>query len=256
MSKRLHILISQIAAMVAILAMGMAAPARADLEIILQEAGQTSQYFSVATVNATGILTPTSPVNFGDFTITVLASSQTNGSTSDLETTNLTITNNTGTGHVLTILSYGNNFTLPSGSNLLMTSSAGGNVIAGTPADTNMTHQGWINNANPLIDAPPSGSNPGLVPPMQTTPGPQPSVFNVLSFDNGTLTVPFNRTGSLFSLTSEAVVNVGANDKLHFTQTLSVTSAVVPEPSTMALAGLGALGLIGYGLRRRKALGA
>jgi hypothetical protein len=30
----------------------------------------------------------------------------------------------------------------------------------------------------------------------------------------------------------------------------------VPEPSTMALAGLGALGLIGYGLRRRKAKGA
>jgi hypothetical protein len=29
-----------------------------------------------------------------------------------------------------------------------------------------------------------------------------------------------------------------------------------PEPSTMALAGLGALGLIGYGLRRRKAMGA
>jgi hypothetical protein len=32
--------------------------------------------------------------------------------------------------------------------------------------------------------------------------------------------------------------------------------AGVPEPSTMALAGLGALGLIGYGLRRRKASGA
>jgi len=31
---------------------------------------------------------------------------------------------------------------------------------------------------------------------------------------------------------------------------------VVPEPSTMAIAGLGALGMIGYGLRRRKALGA
>jgi len=29
----------------------------------------------------------------------------------------------------------------------------------------------------------------------------------------------------------------------------------VPEPSTLALGGLGALGLIGYGLRRRKAMG-
>jgi len=30
----------------------------------------------------------------------------------------------------------------------------------------------------------------------------------------------------------------------------------VPEPSSMAIAGIGALGMIGYGLRRRKALGA
>jgi len=39
-----------------------------------------------------------------------------------------------------------------------------------------------------------------------------------------------------------------------FTTDLGPTA--VPEPSTMALGGLGALGLIGYGLRRRKALGA
>jgi hypothetical protein len=36
----------------------------------------------------------------------------------------------------------------------------------------------------------------------------------------------------------------------------AATIQSVPEPSTMALAGLGALGLIGYSLRRRKALGA
>jgi len=37
---------------------------------------------------------------------------------------------------------------------------------------------------------------------------------------------------------------------------LTFQPTAVPEPSTMALAGLGAMGLIGYGLRRRKALGA
>jgi LPXTG-motif cell wall-anchored protein len=30
----------------------------------------------------------------------------------------------------------------------------------------------------------------------------------------------------------------------------------VPEPSSLAIAGIGALGLIGFGLRRRKAMGA
>jgi len=36
----------------------------------------------------------------------------------------------------------------------------------------------------------------------------------------------------------------------------SFAPTAVPEPSTMAIAGIGALGMIGYGLRRRKALGA
>jgi len=34
------------------------------------------------------------------------------------------------------------------------------------------------------------------------------------------------------------------------------SSVLAPEPSSLAVAGLGALGMIGYGLRRRKALGA
>jgi hypothetical protein len=33
----------------------------------------------------------------------------------------------------------------------------------------------------------------------------------------------------------------------------NIVTGVVPEPSTMAIAGLGAIGFIGYGLRRRKA---
>jgi len=46
----------------------------------------------------------------------------------------------------------------------------------------------------------------------------------------------------------------GTTSITDFNQTFS--QVVVPEPSTMAIAGLGALGMIGYGLRRRKALGA
>jgi len=40
------------------------------------------------------------------------------------------------------------------------------------------------------------------------------------------------------------------------TQDTSGVVVGVPEPSSMAIAGFGALGMIGYGLRRRKALGA
>jgi len=55
------------------------------------------------------------------------------------------------------------------------------------------------------------------------------------------------------------LVGTGADTTIGtFTASSSGTfsASAVPEPSSMAIAGLGALGMIGYGLRRRKALGA
>jgi len=49
---------------------------------------------------------------------------------------------------------------------------------------------------------------------------------------------------------------VSTASSFNYGGTSSVSSIAVPEPSSMAIAGLGALGMIGYGLRRRKALGA
>jgi MYXO-CTERM domain-containing protein len=226
MSKHLRGLLSPIAAMVAILAM-MTTPARADLELILSETGFATVYFSATTAGGTGSLTATSPLVYGDFTITGLAASQLNASFSNLQSTNLSVTNNTGSAHSLTIQTYGNNYTL--------------------------THQGWINNANTAIDPPFTGSPAGLVVPKGTTAGAQPPTFSGISFDNGTVNVLFNRTGTNYSLTSQASVNVGGAAGIHFTETLQV-SAATPEPPSWALAALGFVGLVGYGLRRRKAL--
>jgi len=58
----------------------------------------------------------------------------------------------------------------------------------------------------------------------------------------------YNRLGVL------SVIDGTTSSNLTFQPAISVQS--VPEPSTMALAGLGAMGLVGYGLRRRKAVGA
>jgi PEP-CTERM motif len=59
-----------------------------------------------------------------------------------------------------------------------------------------------------------------------------------------------------YSLTDEVAITFAASTA---TQTVSfdqsLNNSVAPEPSTMALAGLGALGFIGYGLRRRRATG-
>jgi len=46
----------------------------------------------------------------------------------------------------------------------------------------------------------------------------------------------------------------GATNSTSWSDTITSTTAV-PEPSSLAIAGLGALGMIGYGIRRRKALG-
>jgi hypothetical protein len=62
----------------------------------------------------------------------------------------------------------------------------------------------------------------------------------------------------LYSLTEEVTITFAASTAL--TQTVSfdfaLNNSAVPEPSTMALAGIGALGFIAYGLRRRRATGA
>lgn len=56
------------------------------------------------------------------------------------------------------------------------------------------------------------------------------------------------------SLGTLGVIDSTTSSNLTFEPALGVLA--VPEPSTMALTGLGALGMIGYGLRRRKAPGA
>jgi hypothetical protein len=78
---------------------------------------------------------------------------------------------------------------------------------------------------------------------------PSPATTSVLKGD-----APFTMSQSVTATglaNGTAAVNFTA-----FSQVYPQTPLSVPEPSSFALAGLGALGMIGYGLRRRKALGA
>jgi hypothetical protein len=65
--------------------------------------------------------------------------------------------------------------------------------------------------------------------------------------------ITFMLTGASFSITQELVITLGGGDSVNFPITTNVTPT--PEPSSMAIAGMGALGLIGYSLRGRKTLG-
>jgi hypothetical protein len=62
-----------------------------------------------------------------------------------------------------------------------------------------------------------------------------------------------------FSISDPLMITLAAGSSASFTEVTNVAPhlvSVVPEPSSLAIAGIGALGLIGFGLRRRKALGA
>ena len=99
--------------------------------------------------------------------------------------------------------------------------------------------------------------------PTGTTLGPEStySTGNINSgggagFNLNTATATITTLGSPFSMTSVVNVSVGSGAVVNFTTDLVLSQTAVPEPSTMAIAGIGALGMIGYGLRRRKAKGA
>jgi hypothetical protein len=127
-------------------------------------------------------------------------------------------------------------------------------------ADT-MTAQSWVSTTNTLFGGSPHAA-PGTgteIPPAGGLTGVPSSFAPSVSYnfaDNGNSGNLFFSNGSTFSLTQLFAITLAAGDAASFTLSTTVTPSVVPEPSTMALAGLGALGLIGYGLRRRKASGA
>jgi MYXO-CTERM domain-containing protein len=75
-----------------------------------------------------------------------------------------------------------------------------------------------------------------------TLPPPQPAVFmETTQPDLGTYTL------------SQSVTLTGINNNAsNFNYTANSGVTPTPEPSSMAIAGLGALGLIGYGIRRRR----
>ncbi len=123
-------------------------------------------------------------------------------------------------------------YTSPGTNGALMTLQSNVSRSDGAPGNTTLTFQSYSGTATPGLQTY-NGSLGNSVAPNQMsttfTRGATYMLNNVLTLTAG-----------------DSVINVNG--------TTGVTA--VPEPSSMAIAGLGALGMIGYGLRRRKALGA
>jgi hypothetical protein len=199
--------------MVAILAVGMASPARADLEISIGGNNVTTSSSSLSykgTVN--------------NLSINMTATDNSAG----VGVSSATITNVSKTSSVtFDILVSANNFAAPTHAFNVLSS------VNGTGTPNSFSFTSYVNNSNTL-DAK-SGSHSGS------------------QGLNSSMLFSANLNVKKYSMTEDFHVVLGKGESFKLTN--SATTVPNPEPSSMAIAGIGALGLIGYGLRRRKSLG-
>jgi len=228
-----------VAALLAISLLGTSA--RADLIVTVQEDSGAIQTAVDVTGSPTTDLTGGAlTVNTADYKISILGGEANQNTTTELLSSTTSITNETGSsGHVLHITITGTGYTAPTTPPpvTVLSHVSGTIAVETTPSTNSLSFQSIVPGASLAVQSP--AINGG------TTEG---TYNSNLTGTTSSLSAPF---------TLEETLSVTLNDKFdQINYSSSTTLSSVPEPSSMAIAGLGALGMIGYGLRRRKALGA
>jgi hypothetical protein len=236
-----------VTALAVLAALGLASP---------PASAQVSLSYTVSGApGASGSLTSGNSVNGTSnsiaYTLTSTVSDNSGGS--NLSTTNIDTNNTSSTSETITIVVTGTNFTF------------GGTALPYDNIETNMTVTAQGGNPHKTTDSVSLNSSTAgtALGPITGSPPSNGSltVGYTLSNPSGTttpITVTLGATPS-FAITQTFVITLAGKDTGNFTiQTAAIPEGTqsVPEPSSLAIAGIGALGMIGYGLRRRKALGA
>lgn len=234
-------MIRKLTALAAFLAIGLlGTSAHADLTVTVQEGSGTIYTLVNLTGSPTGDLFGSNSKSTTDYSVKVnSAEANQTSSLSELLSAALSITNTTGaTGRVLHIVITGTGYTSPTAPPPVSALSHIGGTVAveTTPSTNSLAFQSFVNGTgigaqNPAIHA-------GTVS------------FN--SDMSSTISSGLSSSGYPIKETLDVTLN-DKGDQINYSSSTTLTS--VPEPSSMAIAGLGALGLIGYGMRRRKALG-
>jgi len=209
-----------------LLTLGLSHPAHATLQVgINGSSAGSSATNGIVSLNFTS----------GIFTVTGSADGPgvLGAGTVDLSTTTIT---STGAG-TITIVVNVTGLTSPSGAGTL-SETITGHEISGGSFTSSFVSVGDNSNTSTLGPATP----PGTQTPAVTT-------------LNGSSSVAFTAVPT-YALDQVLTFTFSGAGQISISSDATTTFAAVPEPSSMAIAGLGALGMIGYGLRRRKALGA
>jgi PEP-CTERM motif len=236
MSRTFRRSVSRFLLVFGIVVMGMAAPARADLEISLSTNGST---WTEVAHDVSGGGASYSNTNFSGFNISMLSDDSNSPGTPLLAYLEGAVThiinNNKGTATLYIKLSD-TGFTSPltSAGPVLLDSQIGGSVTVGG-ADNTLTYQSEV--------------TPTVGPSF--TPGPQtPNITGTpRSYSTDAAEQITSGLTGTYSITECFKITLDHGSQFGFQSSTNLSYA--PEPSSLALAALGAFGLAGYGVRRR-----
>jgi PEP-CTERM motif len=241
-------LISPVVMIVGLVALGATNPACAgSLQIWASTSGPPTAADLIASAPS-GTSASHSSSSFGGFLITMVtdSSNQPGDPTGTvLAGSSNVLLNLTGSTKTIWITIGDTGFTTPvTPGPIDVTSAVGGSVLKGTAANA-MTFQSYVN--------PSDGQNATT----GFTAGPQLPAGLTMTGDSyqNSLSSTISSLSAGYSITETFKITLGAHGSLNFSTSTTLTSSV-PEPSGLLLGAIGIVGVLGYGLRRRKAMGA
>jgi hypothetical protein len=204
------------------------------------------------------------PAQFGNFSVSLQTSTNdpsggatSNPGYSNIKTTTIAVRNTGSSTDTLTVIVSGQNFT--AGPNDVVGFSISGTTSGAFSGADQTSGQSFYSTSNTAYGGSPlsPGTGTKIDGTITSTGITSNGVGGTYQFPNNgnSTTTTFTNSG-LFSLTQLLTLTLGASDGAQITITTQANGsapAAVPEPSTMAIAALGTLGFVGYGLRRRKA---
>jgi hypothetical protein len=214
--------------------------ARADLILTVMEDGGSTQTFSLAGSPTSDLALSEATVTTTDYTIKVLGGEANQFSIgpgineAQLLSAVTSITKKGTSMNALHITITGTGYTAPNTPPPIGVDSQIGGSVATTSAGNTLNFQSIVN-----------GSGMGAQTPGITTTG---------AYNNDNPGTIGSLTGTFSIEQTIDILLKGDGDTVNYSSTTSLTG--VPEPSSLALAGLGALGMVGFCWLRSKARGA